>query len=226
MRAGPQAGSALPSGGGPLTEQPAIEDLLRELAPQVLGLVMRRFGGLDAAEDAVQEALIAAAGHWPADGVPDNPRGWLLQVAGRRMTDQIRSERSRRRRELIAGVTEPPPGQAPADDDTLTLLFLCCHPALTPASAIALTLRAVGGLTTAEIANAFLVPEPTMAQRISRAKQRIKASAVPFQLPGEADRAAQAALGTARAVPHLQRGLREQRGPPAPPGAAQARPSA
>ena len=173
-----------------MTEQPAIEDLLRELAPQVLGLVMRRFGGLDAAEDAVQEALIAAAGHWPADGVPDNPRGWLLQVAGRRMTDQIRSERSRRRRELIAAVTEPPPAQAPADDDTLTLLFLCCHPVLTPASAIALTLRAVGGLTTAEIAHAFLVPEPTMAQRISRAKQRIKASAVPFQLPGEDERAA------------------------------------
>ncbi len=173
-----------------MTEQPAIEDLLRDLAPQVLGLVMRRFGGLDAAEDAVQEALIAAAGHWPADGVPDNPRGWLLQVAGRRMTDQIRSDQSRRRRELIAAATEPPPAQAPADDDTLTLLFLCCHPVLTPASAIALTLRAVGGLTTAEIARAFLVPEPTMAQRISRAKQRIKASAVPFQLPGDADRAA------------------------------------
>ena len=172
-----------------MTEHRAIEDLLRELAPQVLGLVMRRFGGLDAAEDAVQEALIAAAGPWPADGVPDNPRGWLLQVASRRMTDQIRSERSRRRRELIAAVTEPPPAQAPADDDTLTLLFLCCHPVLTPASAIALTLRAVGGLTTAEIARAFLVPEPTMAQRISRAKQRIKASAVPFQLPGEDDRA-------------------------------------
>jgi RNA polymerase sigma factor (sigma-70 family) len=173
-----------------LTEQPAIEDLLRELAPQVLGLVMRRFGGLDAAEDAVQEALIAAAVHWPADGVPDNPRGWLLQVAGRRITDQIRSEQSRRRRELIAAVTEPPPVQAPADDDTLTLLFMCCHPVLTPASAIALTLRAVGGLTTAEIARAFLVPEPTMAQRISRAKQRIKSSAVPFQLPGEDERAA------------------------------------
>jgi RNA polymerase sigma factor (sigma-70 family) len=173
-----------------LTEQPAIEDLLRELAPQVRGLVMRRFGGLDAAEDAVQEALIAAAVHWPADGLPDNPRGWLLQVASRRMTDQIRSEQSRRRRELVAAVTEPPPVQAPADDDTLTLLFMCCHPVLTPASAIALTLRAVGGLTTAEIARAFLVPEPTMAQRISRAKQRIKASAVPFQLPGEDERAA------------------------------------
>ena len=173
-----------------MTADPAIEDLLRELAPQVLGVIMRRYGSLDAAEDAVQEALIAAAGHWPADGVPDNPRGWLLQVASRRMTDQIRSEQSRRRREIVAAASEPPPAQAPADDDTLTLLFMCCHPVLTPASAIALTLRAVGGLTTAEIAGAFLVPEPTMAQRISRAKQRIKASAVPFQLPGEDDRAA------------------------------------
>lgn len=173
-----------------MTADPAIEALLRELAPQVLGMVMRRFGSLDNAEDAVQEALIAAARHWPTDGVPDNPRGWLLQVAGRRMTDQIRSEQSRRRREIVAAVSEPPPAQAPADDDTLTLLFMCCHPVLTPASAIALTLRAVGGLTTAEIAGAFLVPEPTMAQRISRAKQRIKASAVPFQLPGEDDRAA------------------------------------
>jgi RNA polymerase sigma factor (sigma-70 family) len=183
-------GSAWAGRGRALTGDRAIEDLLRELAPQVLGMVMRRFGGLDAAEDAVQEALIAAAGHWPADGIPHNPRGWLLQVAGRRMTDQIRSEQSRRRREVIAAVSEPPPVQASADDDTLTLLFLCCHPVLTPASAIALTLRAVGGLTTAEIAGAFLVPEATMAQRISRAKQRIKVSAIPFQLPGADDRAA------------------------------------
>ncbi len=169
---------------------PAIEDLLRELAPQVLGVVMRRYGGLDAAEDAVQEALIAAAEHWPGDGVPDNPRGWLLQVAGRRLTDQIRSEQARRRRELNAAASQPPPFQVPAEDDTLTLLFLCCHPVLTPASAIALTLRAVGGLTTAEIAGAFLVPEATMAQRISRAKQRIKASGVPFRLPRQDERAA------------------------------------
>jgi RNA polymerase sigma factor (sigma-70 family) len=182
--------SARPGNGRLLSDRPAIEDLLRELAPQVLGVVMRRFGGLDAAEDAVQEALIAAAAHWPADGVPDNPRAWLIQVAGRRMTDQIRSEQSRRHRELAAVVTEPPSAQATAEDDTLTLLYLCCHPVLTPASAIALTLRAVGGLTTAEIAGAFLVPESTMAQRISRAKQRIKASALPFQLPGDDDRAA------------------------------------
>jgi RNA polymerase sigma factor (sigma-70 family) len=171
-----------------VNEPAALEDLLRELAPQVLGVIMRRFGGLDAAEDAVQEALIAAARHWPAEGVPDNPRGWLIQAASRKMTDQIRSEQSRRRREVLAGVTEPEPGQVSARDDTLTLLFMCCHPALTPASAIALTLRAVGGLTTAEIASAFLVPEATMAQRISRAKQSIKASGVPFALPGEDER--------------------------------------
>ena len=117
-----------------MREEPAIEDLLRELAPQVLGVVMRRYGGLDAAEDAVQEALIAAAEHWPGDGVPDNPRGWLLQVAGCRLTDQIRSEQARRRREFNAVASQPPPFQVPAEDDTLTLLFLCCHPVLTPAS--------------------------------------------------------------------------------------------
>ena len=194
-----------------MSERPAIEDLLRELAPQVLGVVMRRYGGLDAAEDAVQEALIAAAEHWPGDGVPDNPRGWLLQVASRRLTDQIRSEQARRRRELNAAASQPPPVQVPAEDDTLTLLFLCCHPVLTPASAIALTLRAVGGLTTAEIAGAFLVPESTMAQRISRAKQRIKASGVPFRLPTPGRAGRPAAVGAARPVPHLQRGLCEHR---------------
>jgi RNA polymerase sigma factor (sigma-70 family) len=167
----------------------ATEDLLRELAPQILGMMMRRSGGLDTAEDAVQEALIAAAGHWPADGVPENPRAWLLQAATRRLTDQIRSDRARRRREAIARSSEPPQMPAPSRDDTLTLLFMCCHPVLTSASAIALTLRAVGGLTTAEIASAFLVPEPTMAQRISRAKQRIKVSGVPFSLPAEDERA-------------------------------------
>jgi len=172
-----------------MSERPATEDLLRDLAPQVLGMMMRRSGGLDTAEDAVQEALIAAARHWPADGVPDNPRAWLLQAATRRLTDQIRSDQARRRREVIAGLSEPPPPQAPASDDTLTLLFMCCHPVLTPASAIALTLRAVGGLTTAEIASAFLVPEATMAQRISRAKQRIKVSGVAFSLPAEDERA-------------------------------------
>jgi RNA polymerase sigma factor (sigma-70 family) len=166
-----------------------VEDLLREHAPQVLGVVVRRFGDFAAAEDAVQEALLAAALHWPADGVPDNPRAWLVQAAVRRMTDQFRSEQARRRREDAAASLEPPPGDVADRDDTLILLFLCCHPALTPASAIALTLRAVAGLTTAEIANAFLVPEATMAQRVSRAKQRVKASGVPFAMPVGDDRA-------------------------------------
>jgi RNA polymerase sigma factor (sigma-70 family) len=165
------------------------EDLLRELAPQVLGVLVRRFGDFDSAEDAVQEALIAAARHWPADGMPANPRGWLIQAAVRKMTDQLRSEQARRRREDSAAKAEPPAVGVTGRDDTLILLFMCCHPALTPASAIALTLRAVGGLTTAEIANAFLVPESTMAQRISRAKQRIKASGVPFSLPEGQERA-------------------------------------
>jgi RNA polymerase sigma factor (sigma-70 family) len=166
-----------------------FENLLRELAPQVLGAVTRRFHDFAAAEDAVQEALLAAALQWPRQGVPDNPRGWLIQVAGRRMIDAVRSEEARRRREetaasevtqLAASVDLKPELE---QDDTLTLLFMCCHPSLTPSSAIALTLRAVGGLTTAEIANAFLVPEATMAQRIGRAKATIKASGVPFELP-------------------------------------------
>ncbi len=160
-----------------------VEDLLRELAPQVLGVLTRRYGDFDAAEDAVQEALLAAAVHWPAEGVPDRPRGWLIQTATRRLIDQRRSERSRLAREDRALLTQLPPADVPDRDDTLVVLFLCCHPALTPASAIALTLRAVGGLSTPEIARAFLVPEPTMAQRISRAKQRIKTSGVPFRLP-------------------------------------------
>jgi RNA polymerase sigma factor (sigma-70 family) len=159
------------------------EDLLRELAPQVLGAVVRYCGDFDAAEDAVQEALIAAARTWPTDGVPDNPRGWLIQTAVRRFTDAYRSERSRRRREEAVFRQEVPGSASEDRDDTLVLLFLCCHPALSTASAIALTLRAVGGLTTAEIAKAFLVPEATMAQRISRAKQRIRASGVPFAKP-------------------------------------------
>jgi RNA polymerase sigma factor (sigma-70 family) len=162
---------------------PGAEDLLRELAPQVLGVLIRRFGDFGAAEDAVQEALLAAAMHWPADGVPGNPRGWLIQAAARRMTDQYRSEQARKRREQAAALREPPAADVTDQDDTLLLLFMCCHPALTAASAIALTLRAVGGLATAEIANAFLVPEATMAQRISRAKQRIKASGVPLRMP-------------------------------------------
>jgi RNA polymerase sigma factor (sigma-70 family) len=166
---------------------PGIEDLLRELAPQVLGTVIRRFGDFSAADDAVQEALLAAARHWPREGVPASPRGWLIQTAQRRMTDQIRSEQARRRREQAAAMRDTPPAEVTDRDDTLVVLFMCCHPALTAASAIALTLRAVGGLATAEIANAFLVPETTMAQRISRAKQRIKASGVPFQMPAGRD---------------------------------------
>jgi RNA polymerase sigma factor (sigma-70 family) len=171
------------------------EQLLRELAPQVLGAVVRRFGDFSAAEDSVQEAMIAAATQWPREGLPDNPRGWLIHVASRRMTDYLRSEFARRRRETtvaaeIDQVAPAPSGEAGTDqDDTLHLLFMCCHPALTPSSAIALTLRAVGGLTTAEIANAFLVPEATMAQRISRAKQTIKASGEPFRVPTDRDRA-------------------------------------
>jgi len=173
----------------------SIEQLLRELAPQILSPVVRRFRDFAAAEDAVQEALIAATEQWPRDGVPANPRGWLIQVASRRMTDHIRSEVARRRREEVAAEEAErlaPPVEIAAEsgeDDTLVLLFMCCHPALTRASAIALTLRAVGGLTTGEIANAFLVPEATMAQRISRAKQSIKESGIPFQLPMAEDRA-------------------------------------
>jgi len=170
------------------------EHLLRDLAPQVLGAVFRRFRDFAAAEDAVQEALIAAAAQWPREGVPDHPRGWLIQVAFRRMTDHVRGELARRQRETAAAMEmdqlAPPPDAAMEtdQDDTLILLFMCCHPALTSSSAIALTLRAVGGLTTAEIANAFLVPEATMAQRISRAKNSIKASGVPFRLPTSEER--------------------------------------
>jgi RNA polymerase sigma factor (sigma-70 family) len=170
-----------------------IEQLLRELSPQVLGAVIRRFRDFAAAEDAVQEASIAAAVQWPREGVPDNPRAWLIQVASRRMTDYFRSEAARRRRETAAALEmdlAAPPAALETEtdqDDTLTLLFMCCHSALTTSSAIALTLRAVGGLTTLEIANAFLVPEATMAQRISRAKQSIKASGASFQLPAASE---------------------------------------
>jgi RNA polymerase sigma factor (sigma-70 family) len=172
-----------------------LEHLLRELAPQVLGAVARRFRDFSSAEDAVQEAMIAAFTQWPQEGIPENPRGWLIQVACRRMTDQMRSEIARRERETaVAAETENLASlleiEADMDpDDTLILLFMCCHPALTPSSAIALTLRAVGGLTTAEIANAFLVPEATMAQRISRAKQTIKTSGTAFRLPSPHERA-------------------------------------
>ena len=165
------------------------EHLLRELAPQVLGAITRRFRDFASAEDAVQEAMIAAFRQWPQAGIPDNPRGWLIQVASRRMADQARSEMARRERETtVAREAESVVPMLDIDSDmdphdTLILLFMCCHSALSPSSAIALTLRAVGGLTTAEIANAYLVPEATMAQRISRAKQSIQNSGVPFRLP-------------------------------------------
>ena len=166
---------------------------LRELAPQVLGAVLRRYRDFAASEDAVQEALLAAAQQWPTAGVPDHPRAWLIQVASRRMVDHVRSETARRQREQIVVSLVPPEDQLAlaADeavdehDDTLELLFTCCHPALSPSSQIALTLRAVGGLSTLEIARAFLVPEATMAQRISRAKATIKSSGVPFAVPTE-----------------------------------------
>jgi RNA polymerase sigma factor (sigma-70 family) len=167
-----------------LTTPAEVEDLLRELAPRVLGVLVRHYGGFGTCEDAVQETLLAAAVQWPADGLPGNPMGWLVTVASRRRTELWRNESARRRREEAAAALEPPdPGHVPAVDDTLTLLLLCCHPALTPVSQVALTLRAVGGLSTAEIARAFLVPEPTVGQRISRAKQRIKASGAEFRLP-------------------------------------------
>ncbi|MFE3370062.1 RNA polymerase sigma factor [Streptomyces sp. NPDC059173] len=180
-----------------MSGEPGVEDLLRELAPQVLGALVRRYGAFDTCEDAVQEALLAAALQWPAEGIPERPRGWLVTVASRRLVDQVRSEQARRRREdLIALATpqaellsRPADAEATADrDDSLALLFLCCHPALSEPSRIALTLRAVGGLTTAQIAAAFLVPEATMAQRISRAKQTIRNSATPLRLPHPADR--------------------------------------
>ncbi|MFC7547371.1 RNA polymerase sigma factor [Plantactinospora sp. GCM10030261] len=203
------------------------EDLLRTLAPRVLGTLVRRHGQFDACEDAVQEALLAAAVQWPDQGVPNNPSGWLLTVASRRLTDEWRSERARRDRETAVAVREPEhtgvvpaPGDEPpgtTGDDTLKLLFLCCHPALSKPAQVALTLRAVGGLTTAEIARAFLVPEPTMTQRIRRGKNRIQASGARFAMPGpeERDKRIQAVLQvlylifnegyTATSGPHLHR---------------------
>jgi predicted RNA polymerase sigma factor len=169
-------------------DTPRVEDLLRELAPQVLGTLVRRHGQFDACEDAVQEALLSAALQWPAEGVPDEPRSWLLTVASRRLVDGWRSESALRRREETAAALALP-GQRPSDrDDTLALLFLCCHPSLSVPSQLALTLRAVGGLTTGEIANAFLVPEATMAQRISRAKKSIRSTGIRFDPPPEPER--------------------------------------
>jgi RNA polymerase sigma factor (sigma-70 family) len=179
----------------PVEGRTDVESLLRQLAPQVLGAVVRHYGNFDTAEDAVQEAMLSAATQWPNDGLPDNPKGWLITVAARRLTDLLRSEQARRRREDTVARWELPRQQAdtaenPADsDDTLILLFMCCHPALSPPSQIALTLRAVGGLTTAEVARAFLVAEATMTRRITRAKQQIKDSGIPFRLPAPAERA-------------------------------------
>jgi RNA polymerase sigma factor (sigma-70 family) len=171
-----------------------VEALLREHAPQVLAALVRHHGGFETCEDAVQEALLAAATQWPVEGVPANPRGWLITVASRRRTELWRSETARRRREETVMLLEPPDVEPlPDADDTLTLLFLCCHPTLTTASQVALTLRAVGGLTTGEIARAFLVPEATIGQRISRAKQRIKASGAEFRLPSPGERPARLA---------------------------------
>ncbi len=167
-----------------MTTGPGTDGLLRDLAPRALGAVVRRYGHFADAEDAVQEALLAAATAWPAGGMPDDPLAWLIRVASRRMADTYRRDDARRRREeLGASWSLTPPAPVPARDDTLILMLMCCHPALTPASAIPLTLRAVGGLSTREISAAFLVPEATMAQRISRAKARIKASEEPFRLP-------------------------------------------
>ncbi|HEX6248561.1 MAG TPA: sigma-70 family RNA polymerase sigma factor [Nocardioidaceae bacterium] len=175
-----------------MTATTSVEALLRELAPQALGALVRRYGHFETAEDAVQEALLAASLQWPRDGTPQDPRAWLIRVASRKLTDMLRAEQSRRRREdaevaraLPTDLWSPAADTHPADaqDDSLLLLLLCCHPSLKPASQVALTLRAVGGLTTAEIARAFLVPEPTMAQRVSRAKQRLTEEGGRFRMP-------------------------------------------
>jgi RNA polymerase sigma factor (sigma-70 family) len=168
------------------------DDLWRTVTPQVIGALVRRYRDFDRAEEAAQEALLAAAAQWPEEGLPDDPKAWLIRVGSRRLIDGLRSDEARERRELADATRAPadalvaPPAYAvgPAEhDDTLTLLLLCCHPALTPAARIALTLRAVGGLTTAQIAHAFLVPEATMAQRISRAKKQIRDSGAEFRMP-------------------------------------------
>ena len=174
---------------GLVTRERALEDLLRRSAPTVLGVLVRRSGDFEAAEDAVQEALLAAARVWPEEGLPANPTGWLVTTAYRRLVESWRNESARRRRELGYALREPPPGETPRDDDSLVLLFMCCHRALTPSAQVALTLRALGGLTTAEIARALLVPAPTVAQRISRAKAAVRASGAVFAAPSPAERA-------------------------------------
>jgi RNA polymerase sigma factor (sigma-70 family) len=176
-----------------------VEHLLRTEAPQVLGALVRRFGRFDIAEDAVQEALLAASRTWPADGVPENPRSWLIRIGYRRMIDLLRSDQARRRREQEAGMAElamQEPARAytaQETDDSLTLLLLCCHPALSTTSQVALTLRAVGGLTTAEIAHAYGTTETTMGTRISRAKQQLASAGARFTPPTNADRASRMA---------------------------------
>ena len=170
---------------------------LRELAPRALGAVVRRYGAANFAdaEDAVQEALLAASTSWCSAGLPDDPLAWLIRVSSRRMADLHRSDEARRRREdLASSWSKEPPRPASGRDDTLALFFMCCHPSLAPGSAVALTLRAVGGLTTKEIAAAFLVPESTMAQRISRAKRTVAESEKPLTVPDAAHRAARLAL--------------------------------
>ena len=168
---------------------PELEHLLRTEAPQVLGALVRRFGHFDIAEDAVQEALLAATQQWPTRGIPEHPRGWLIRVGYRRMVDQLRADQLRQRREYqLASQPTPAPSDEPAADDSLTLLFLCCHPSLSPVSQVALTLRGVGGLTTAEIAHAYGVTEVAMGQRISRAKQQITSAGGRFVPPSAEDR--------------------------------------
>jgi RNA polymerase sigma factor (sigma-70 family) len=174
----------------PVATASSVERLLRDITPQVLGALTRRQRDFAACEDAVQEALLDAALQWPLEGVPDNPGGWLYKAALRRFTDQVRSDVARRRREEQEMPVEAFEEEfEPEQDDTLLLLFMCAHPALSPVTAVALTLRAVGGLTTREIGAAFFVSEATMAQRISRAKQTIKESRVAFVLPSAAERA-------------------------------------
>ena len=172
------------------------DDLWRSVTPQVIGALVRRYRDFDRAEEAAQEALLAAAAQWPEEGMPDDPKAWLIRVGSRRLIDGLRSDEARERRELADASRAPADSfvapapyavGAPDHDDTLTLLLLCCHPALTPAARIALTLRAVGGLTTAQIAHAFLVPEATMAQRISRAKKQIRDSGAEFRMPAPDD---------------------------------------
>ncbi|WP_208630100.1 RNA polymerase sigma factor [Amycolatopsis kentuckyensis] len=179
-----------------MTADAALSEVLRPLVPQVLGALVGRYGQFEACEDAVQEALLAATRQWPDEGIPENPRGWLVAVATRRLTDLWRSESARRRREEAVALQEgesaavvagPDPDRPPEQDDTLNLLFLCCHSAVSPPSQVALTLRAVGGLTTAEIARAFLVPEATMTRRITRAKESIAAAGSTFRAPSAAD---------------------------------------